>query len=252
MATDYTVPTFGAADILALGADWTAQDSSDAYAYQRAIATGSNGDTIGETSYGAIRTGSNKFIYVGAETDFVAAINAGPFPGSIQTLIAPATLAVMILSVNVDYSGCAKGERPQVTFSFRDGPTAASRVYHASGIGPVLSHTAPVLPTYVSAAPVVPSIFTFAGKGTAEVTNASYMIKCDHGQSNNASGNYLAGDNSNGEETVTLAWVGNPAVPTPTGWILTAKPGLGNRTNTGYGDGNQIVFTRGVKAYVAP
>jgi len=224
-------PTFGAADNLSLGAGWEPQGSDGALAQTRASQGGSTGDIIAETVHNAIHSGSTRYIYTGAETAFAAAIEAATaWPGNVLN-------SLLITGLAIDYSPCAAGKRPVVTFTHRDGPSASLRQYK----------TVIVLPTYVAVAVSVPELLTVAG-GDAEVVNAQWSIAAQFGEDFDKDGEFLAGAVYQGEETINLTFAGEPTSITSTGWQRTAgiSATCPIRLNTGYGAGGGETFVRGV------
>ena len=237
-------PVFGATDVLGLGADWEPIDSSGSLSRTNAEAPGANGDIIAETAHNATETGTARYHYVDAttpEAGFIAALlAAGALPGKLV-----ATNTLMVLGVAIDYSPCAKGELPIVTFTVTDGPTAAPAT-------PFWYTSALTLPTFRAANLTVPQTILANTPGSAEVINAQWDITMPHGRSLNKSGEYLAGEGYGARETLSLTWKGIPTSITSTGWIQTAGPStkLPTKTNTGYPD-ELYTFTRKVARVTA-
>jgi len=231
-----TAPVFGAADKLALGENWEAQGGSPNNAPTHAEATGPDGDVVAEVGHRNKETGTIGYKYVGAETDFVAALlAAGALPGQ---LVDSDTL--LITQVAIDYAPCAAGERPLVTFTYQDGPTAAPAT-------PFWYTTDLTLPTYVAANVIVPSFLTPVA-GDAEIQTSSWQLACQFGEDLDADGEYLAGQSHKGQETVNMQFVGTPTSFTSTGWIPQGAPGSNTGevdSNTGYGTA-PYVFVRKV------
>jgi len=224
-------PVYGAADNLTLGADWEPQGSDGALAQTRATQAGSTGDIIAETTHNPINSGSTRFIYKGAEAAFVAAIEAAAaWPGMVLN-------SLIITGVAVDYSPCAQGKRPVVTFQHRDGPTESARAYK----------TTLVLPTYVGGSVKVPDILTVT-LGSAETINSQWGIGVQFGEDLDKDGAFLAGEAYQGEETLALTYAGTPTSITSSGWQKTA--GISStcpiRLNGGYGAGGAETFVRAV------
>ena len=229
-------PAFGAIDILVLGGDWEPQGGSPSLAYTRATASGSDGDIIAEVNHNAIESGTVSYIYTGAETGFAAALLAATAqPGRLKD-----TNTLFITSTAIDYSPCAEGKRPIVTFTFRDGPTAAPATpyWYASALS---------LPTYVAANIDVPTLATVT-EGGAEVQTTDWSIACQLGEDLDKTGDFLNGDAYQGEETVNFTYTGLPSSVAMAGWIQTAGPGSnagGVVANTGY-DTYSYTFVRAV------
>jgi hypothetical protein len=219
-----SAPSFGGIDtILSLGADWEPQVSSGATNREIKRAGSSNGDFSAETSHNPIQSGQQSFIYIGAETAFAAALTAANcWPGQLLND------NLLITSLGIDYGPCAQGEAPLVTFNFRDGPTAAPAT-------PFWYLSALVLPTYRAANLVIPTLLTVTA-GSAECVQCQWAIGCQFGQSTNKSGNYLSGNAYQGEETISLGFVGLPTSITSTGWLISAEASalIANTSNADY------------------
>jgi hypothetical protein len=219
-----SAPAYGATDILGLGADWEPQGSEGSESRSPLRAGSSNGDFSAETAITPTQTGTARYIYIGAETGMIAALAAAnALPGQIV-----ATNTLTILSVAIDYSPCAAGERPLVTFSFRDGPTAAPAT-------PFWYTSALTLPTYTAANVLVPTLLTVTA-GSAECVSAQWSLACQMGQTNDKDGDFLAGQCYGGLETVNLSFVGVPTSITSTGWVVTQNvaSGISNTSNADY------------------
>jgi hypothetical protein len=227
-----TAPAFGITDLLQLGSDWEAQGVSGASAGTRAVATGDDGDQVASTVHNNIESGTMRYIYKGAQTDFPTAWAADSC--DVGDIIAASTLLITALAL--DFSPCAEGKRPICTFTFRDGPTAAKAIFI----------TDQSIPTYVSATPVVPSILAVT-LGSAEVINCQWSLTAQFGEDLDKDGEFLAGNTYGGEESITLTFVGKPTSITSTGWDQTSGPGatVGNeKGNTAY-DNYNYTFVRG-------
>ena len=217
-------PVFGVTDVLALSTGWEPQGASASSAGTRATAGGNDGDIVASTVHNVVENGTATYIYTGIETNFPAAIAAAS--ADVGDVVNTNTL--LISGYSIDYSPCASGQRPTITFSFRDGPTAAVATY--------ISSFTTELPTYVATTPVVPDILTLTA-GDAETTNAQYGISAQFGENLDKDGEYLAGENYAGEETLSLTFVGDPTSITSTGWDITSAPGStvgGDKSNTDY------------------
>lgn len=229
-------PVFGVTDVLGLGADWEPQSNSPTLNTTRATAAGGNGDIVAENGHNDIESGTASYIYVGAETGFIAALlAAAALPGQLAD-----SDTLLITGVAIDYSPCAAGKRPLVTFTYRDGPTAAPATpyWYTSDL---------TLPTYVAANLAVPTLLTVTA-GDAECQNCQWSLQAQFGEDLDKDGDYLAGACYGGEESVNLTFVGLPTSITSTGWIQTAGPGTNtgaNASNTGYGT-NAYTFIRKV------
>lgn len=234
-----TAPAFGATDILSLGADWEPQSSDGAKASTIARAGGADGDIIAEKQHNSIQSGTASYIYVGAETGFIGAL-ASFWPGK---LVASNTL--QITNVAIDYSPCAQGQRPKVTFSFRDGPTAdpATPFWYVTDL---------VLPTYTAANVIVPQSVLTATLGDAEITNVQWSLGCEVGQDNDKDGDYLASQAYQGNETIALTTKGIPTSITSTGWLIPSEAAalVPNTSNSDYPD-HTYQFQRKVTRSIA-
>ena len=207
-------PVFGVLDVLNLSTGWEPQSNSPTTASTRATAPGDDGDIAAETIHNAIESGTASYIYTGAGTDFPTVLaTAGADVGDVVD-----TASLLITGWSIDYSPCAAGKRPVITFTYRDGPVAASATY-------VSTQT---LPTYVATTPIVPSILA-GTPGSAEIQASTIALVAQFGDDLTKVGNYLAGATYGGEETITQQWVGTPDVITSTGYLQTSGPG----TNTG-------------------
>ena len=226
-------PVFGVSDVLALGADWEVQGNSPTLASTRATAPGANGDIAAETIHNAIESGTASYIYIGAETDFATALAAAS--ADVGDVVDTDTL--LIAGWSIDYSPCAAGKRPVITFTYRDGPTEASATYVSGS----------TLPTYVATTPSVPTILTITA-GDAECQSSSVALTAQFGEDLDKDGEYLAGATYQGEETINLQFVGLPTSITSTGYQQTSGPGTNtgaNASNTAYGT-NSYTFVKGV------
>jgi len=229
------LPATGATDVLDLGADWEPQNSGGALAQTPLRAGGANGDFSAEAAITPIESGTADYIYVGAETGFIAALLAAEaLPGFLV-----ATDTLFIKGVAIDYSPCARSERPLIKFTVEDGPTSAPAApyYYTSAL---------TLPTYVAASPVVPALLTVTA-GDAECINSQWSLTCQLGRSLTKAGAFLAGQGYQGEETLALTFKGVPTSITSTGWLQTAgiATKLANTANTDYPD-HAYAFARKV------
>lgn len=219
-----TAPAFGATDILTLSTGWEAQESAAALAQSRATASGDDGDIVAESAYDAVQSGTAGYIYTGAETDFAAALTAASaWPGY---LLASDTL--FVTGVSIDYTRCGQGQRPLITFSYRNGPTAAPAT-------PYWYLSALTLPTYTAANVAIPTLLT-ATLGDAECVGCTWSLACQFGRDLDKSGAFLYGNGYGGEETINLTFVGVPTSVTSTGWIQTAgeATAAASTANTSY------------------
>lgn len=218
-----SAPTFGATDVLSLGADWEAQASSPTTTKDRAEATGNDGDRIASSTYAALQSGTVSYIYIGAETDFASALDAA----SCNVGQAPNSLCVT--QIEIDYAPCAEGKKALVTFSFRDDISSASNTY-----SPTIS--LPVNPSGV------PDLLT-NGDADSECTSAKYTIRCEAGQDRGDDGAIIAGATYHGEEQLDLEFYGTPSL-TSTGWDDTTNPGAAD-SNSEYST-SSYVFVKGL------
>jgi len=231
-----SAPTFGVTDVLVLGASWEPQSNSPASAGTRVTAAGPDGDIVASNVHNLVEAGSAAYKYIGADTDFPAAFAAsGCDVGDLVD-----TNSLLITGIAIDYGPCAAGERPLVTFTYRDGPTAAPTV-------PFVYLSALTLPTYVAANVVVPSALTITA-GDAELQNLQWGLSMQFGEDLDKDGDYLAGQGFGGEETLALTFAGTPTSITSTGWDETTKPGANTGealTNSGYSQ-SVYNYVRGV------
>ena len=235
-----TAPAHGAVDVLDLGADWEPQGSDGSKSSSLIEAGSSNGDSSAEKVITPTENGTARYIYIGAETGFIAALLAATaLPGQLVD-----TDSLLILRVAIDYAPCAAGERPMVTFTFRDGPTAAPATpfWYTSDL---------TLPTYVAANLLVPTLLTVTA-GDAECTNCQWDLGCEFGQSNNKDGAFLAGQAYKGRENIALTFKGVPTSITSTGWqeLAAVAANIANTSGTDYPD-HPYSFTRKVARSVA-
>ena len=228
-------PVFGASDVLSLGADWEPQGSDGALNLTRATASGNDGDIVAEKGHNTINSGTATYIYIGEEAAFAAAIfTAAAWCGMVKN-------SLLITGIGIDYSPCAQGKRPLVTFTFRDGPTAATHHYL----------TALVLPTYAAGGVNVPDILTVV-PGTppaaSETTNNQWGLTAQFGEDLDKDGTFLAGETYAGEETLNITTVGVPTSVTSDGWIETQAPSATCpiRSNVGYNEGVGHTYVRKV------
>jgi hypothetical protein len=226
-------PVFGVLDALGLGADWEPQSCSPTLAGTRATASGNDGDIVASTVHNNVESGTASYIYIGAETDFATALAADACDvGDIVD-----TASLLITGWSIDYSPCAAGKRPVITFTYRDGPTAASATYV----------TTETLPTYVAASVAVPPILTVT-EGDAEIQTSSIALVAQFGEDTDKDGEYLAGATYGAELTISHQWVGLPTSITSTGYDQTSGPGTNTgaeASGTAYGT-NSYTFVKGV------
>jgi len=226
-------PVFGVLDVLALGADWEPQGNSPTSAGTRATAGGDDGDIVAETVHNTIESGTVSYIYIGTETDFATAIAAAS--ADVGDVVDTASL--LITGWSIDYSPCAAGKRPVITFTYRDGPTEASATYI----------TTETCPTYVTGTPIVPPILTVTA-GDAEIQTSSIALAAQFGEDLDKDGEYLAGATYGGELTISHQWVGTPTSITSTGYQQTSGPGANTgeqASGTAYGTAS-YTFVKGV------
>ena len=219
-----SAPVFGGIDVLNLG--YEVQSSSPGTAPTRATATGSDGDQIASNTHYDKITGTITYI-------IDVATFAGPWPGQI------ANTDYIILGVAIDYSPCAAGKRPLVTFTYQNGSAATTPFSYQSVL---------TLPLYGGVTPAnvdVPELLTVTG-GSSEIQTANWGLTCQIGEDLDKDGELLALQCYNGEETVSMQFVGTPTSITAVGWDLVATPAPGeNTTNTGYGT-SSYNYVRGV------
>jgi hypothetical protein len=224
-------PAHGATDVLTLGADWEPQGSDGAKSLTRITAGGNDGDIVAEDGITATNAGTARYIYIGEETAFAAACTAAAcWPGMVLN-------SLLITGMAIDYTPCAQGKRPVVTFTFRDGPTSADHHYL----------TALVLPTSVAGGVTVPDLLTLTA-GDSETTNNQWGLAGTFGEDLDKDGEFLAGELYGGEETINLTTVGVPTSVTSTGWVETQAPSTTCpiRSNVGYNEGIGHTYIRKV------
>jgi len=220
-----SAPVYGTTDKLTLGADWEPQGNSPTSAGTEASETGADGDIIAETVVNVVESGTSTFIYKGALTDFVAAFAAADC--DVGQLAATNTL--LITAIGIDYSPCAAGQRPMVTFTWRDGPTEAPTTAFCYV-------TALTLPTYAAANVIVPELIASVSDDS-EIKTSKWDLAMQFGEDTDKDGEFLAGQGYAGKETVTQDYAGTPTSLTSTGWLQTSGPGAATgptTTNAGY------------------
>jgi len=225
-------PVFGVLDVLVLGTGWEPQSVSPTLTSTRATATGDDGDIAVETIHNAVESGTASYIYTGALTNFAAALVAAS--ADVGDIVDTATL--LITGWSIDYSPCAAGKRPVITFTYRDGPTTAKATYV----------TTQTCPTYVATTPVVPPLLT-ATADSAEIQTCTIALVAQFGEDLDKDGDFKYGNTYGGEETITHQWVGLPAI-TSTGYVQTSGPGSNtgaNASGTAYGT-NSYTFVKRV------
>jgi hypothetical protein len=213
-----SAPTFGTSDKLNLGSDWECQSWTETEAKSRATAVGNDGDVVASSLYNTIVSGTARYIYVGTATNLVTALtSAGVHVGKVKN-------GFLITGIEVDYSPCASGKRPVVIFTYRSGPTSDCAVYI-----PTIT-----LPTFTNSTPYVPDLIPHTD-ADSEIQTCTYSLRSDFGFDLGADGEFLAGCNYGGEETISATYVGKPALTT-TGWDVTSSPGTGGgeTSNTSY------------------
>ena len=237
-----SAPVFGAIDVLALGANWEPQSSSPSLSGTRVTAGGPDGDVVAENTHNDVESGTATYIYLGPvstpPTDFPAAFAADSC--DIGDLVDTNTL--LITGIAVDYSPCAAGKKPLVTFTYRDGPTVAPGTPFV-----YVSALTTALPTYVTANVTIPDILAVTA-GDAETQNSSWEMSMSFDPDLDKDGDYLSGQGYAGEEVVNLTFVGTPTSIVSTGWQQTSAPGTNTgeaSSNTGYGQ-SSYTFSRGV------
>ena len=182
--------TFGASDVLTLGADWEPQNKNESTAHERAEATGANGDRIASTTHAPLKSGTCPYIYIGVETSFLAALTAA------DAHVGQVLNSLLITQIEIDYAPCAEGKKPVVTFSYRDDITSDSSVYLPTVTLPTAGYTIPDL--------------LANGDADSECTSAKYTIRCEVGQDRDADGAIIAGATYHGEEQIDLEFYGIP------------------------------------------
>jgi len=224
-------PSHAATDVLSLSTGWEPQGSDGAKSLTRITASGNNGDIVTEKGITETNAGTARYIYTGAEVAFAAAFTAAAcWPGRIKN-------SLIVTGVAIDYSPCAQGKRPIVTFTFRGGPAASDHHYL----------TALVLPTYTAGGVNVPDLLTITA-GDSETTNNQWGLAGTFGEDLNKDGTFLAGELYGGEETINFSTVGLLGSVTSTGWVETQSPSTSCpiRNNVGYNEGNGHTYIRGI------
>lgn len=225
---------FGQTDVLSLGADWEPQSDSGAQSATRATATDGKGTIIAENTHGEVSTRTAVYIYIGAETDIAAAIDAADAnPGQVVN-------SLLLLSVSVGYADCKSGKLPKVSFEYTDQRTTASRIFKPSV----------TLPSYAAGNPEVPTILT-ATLGDALMDDCAYRIGCQIDPDIDKDGDVIGGETFGGEESLDLASTGVIQSITSTGWQQTSIGAPSALSNTGYPKATYS-FVKGATLYVAP
>ncbi len=230
-----TAPVFGVTDQLGLGSDWEPQGISPSSSGTRAVAAGGKGDEIASTVHNTIEAGTMRYIYKGAETNFPAAFAADSC--DVGDIVKTNTL--MITSIAIDYSPCAAGKRPMVTFTWRDGPTVAGNIY--------VSALAAALPTYVAGGVEIPTILTCV-LGDADIQTSQWSLMSQFDPDLDRVGEFLSGENFGGLETIDLTFVGLPTSITSTGYDQVTGPGAttgAEASGISYGT-NAYQFVKGI------
>ena len=226
--------TFGQADVLTLGADWEPQTDSGQKSKTRATATNGKGTIVAEKTHGAVSTRTAVYIYKGAETDLVDAIDAADAnPGQ-------AVNSLLVLGVSVGYGDCKSGKLPKVSFEYTDQRTTDSQVFK-----PTVT-----LPSYTAGSPEVPTILT-ATLGDALPDDCTYRIGCQIDPDLDKDGDVLGGETFGGEESLDISFTGTPPSITSTGWSDTSEGAPASTGNTAYPKASYS-FVKGVAIYVAP
>lgn len=219
--------THGATDILALGADWEAQDTAKATGSDRATGSKANGDIDASTVYGAQIEITVPYIYIGAETDLAAALAAAS--ANIGDLLA----TYLITGISCDLSPLASGQRAVINFTAVNGFSAASAVYKPS----------------VTVSLVVGAIPDILANSDAdsECVGATYGISAPFGTDRDAGGEIIRGATYGGEETLELEYYGIPTLVIA-GWDQTNDS---ERTSNADYSGSSFSLIKGVDRFVA-
>jgi len=217
----------GAADILALGADWEAQDTAKATSRDRTTAPKANGDLAASTTYGDQIEISVPYIYIGAETDLAAALEAA------SANVGDLTGTYLITGVSCDLAPLGEGKRAMITFVAVSGFSAASAVFKPS-----------VTVSLVVGA--IPDILTNSD-ADSECTSAKYAIAAPFGTDRDADGEIIRGGTYGGEEVLDLEYYGIPTLVI-TGWDETSDS---ERTSNSDYSGSSYSLVKGVDRYVA-
>ena len=203
---------FGGSDVLTLSTDWESQGKSESASPDRAEATGANGDSIASSTFAELQTGSCPYLYIGAEATFLAALTAA------SAHVGQAANSLLITQIEIDYSPCAVGKKPIVTFSYRNDITTSSNVFLPTA-------------TLTTTAFTIPDLLANAD-GDSDCTSAKYTIRCEVGQDRDADGAIIAGATYHGEEQLDLEYYGVPTL-TADGWDDVTDPGT-NDSNSEY------------------
>jgi len=233
-----TAPAFGVTDVLNLGTGWEPQSNSPSSGYTRATAVGDDGDIVAEVGHHAVENGTATYIYTGESTDFPAALAAAG--ADVGDLVDTNTL--QIIGWSIDYSPCAAGKRPTITFTYRDGPTADPATPYV-----YISALDAALPTYYAANVIVPPILTSTA-GTAEIQTSTCALMAQFGEDLDKDGEYLSSNIYGAEETITTQWVGTPTSVTSTGYVVTSSVASNTgeeANNTGYGT-SSYTYVKGI------
>lgn len=212
--------TFGTADILSLGENWKVLSSE--YTIGRNVATAADeyGDVIAAQTHGDIISGRCQAKYFGNVEDFVTLLSDVSLKRLVGSVVTIGSVKVTLTEIAIDYSPCASGQKPVVSFAFRSGQSSASAEYT-----PTLT-----LPTFGNSIPHIPELFSNSG-ADSEPRSVRYTLRANFGQDIDNTGNIIAGATFEGVEEVTMEYVGVPMLVT-TGWLVTAEPSSGSHAGT--------------------
>lgn len=198
--------THGATDILGLGADWEAQDTNLATTRDRISSPAANGDESASTTFGEQIEVAVPYIYVGAETDLGAALDAAL--SAVGVNVGQLAGTYLITGISVDLSPLAEGKRAMISFVVVNGFAAASAVYKPSV-------------TISLVVGSIPDILTNSD-ADSELTSEKYAIAASHGTDRDADGEIIRGSTYGGSETLELEFYGVPTLVT-TGWDIPSE-----------------------------
>jgi hypothetical protein len=218
-----SAPTRLAVDTFVLGSDWEAQSATTTTSDNRATSTLANGDIDNEDTYGTVESSSTPYKYIGAETDFDAALTAA------SARVGEVTAGDLIVSgISIDYSTSGEGQKPVLTMTGRDKPGTWTPDYSCDPIySPSVS-----LPTEPCG---VPDLLANSDPDS-EATSATYSMEAQIGVDVDSAGEEIAMGMYGAEETIALSYYGEPTL-TSTGWLQTSKEDASSGTEystTGY------------------
>jgi len=181
-----------AVDLFGIGNGWIVQSSSDEDRFDRAVGAGPNGDAVASELF----NGSNQVSVVLKCFDAASATELHiPVVGGVQG-------GFMVQTV-------------QIVWTPQDWPTMTVTGHNHDANVHVDSEVAAYRSTFAAVAPYImkgrgiPDVFGLAAT-TSDYAGLTYVLTCDHEDVPDKDGAHLAGENTNGRETVTAEFWGTP------------------------------------------